>query len=154
MAASLGDPHALASYPISQHPKTNTNSVFTYAPIGDESDFSATIGVQGDGIHIIDVNKCCIFERRTQLTISQLTTLQDNASLIAGPSTTFAAPPVSRLERGSDSKPRRYTYAAIERATGLEASAQRRTIWSWTSQDPLGSLEKQDSVTVSHSTKR
>ena len=84
----------------------------------------------------------------------QLNTLQDDASLIAEPSTSFAAPPVSRLERGSDSKPKRYTYAAIERAVGIDVSAQRRTIWSWTSQDSLGSLEKQDSVTVSHFTKR
>jgi len=60
MTATLGDPHALASYPISQHLKTNTDHVFAYAPVGDESDFSATIGVQGDGIHIIDVSQCWI----------------------------------------------------------------------------------------------
>lgn len=60
MAATLGDPHTLASYPIPQRLKTNADHVFTNAPVGDESDFSATIGVQGDGIHIIDVSQCCI----------------------------------------------------------------------------------------------
>lgn len=60
MAATLGDPHTLASYPVSQHLKTNADHVFTNAPVGDESDFSATIGVQGDGIHIIDVSQCRI----------------------------------------------------------------------------------------------
>lgn len=57
MTATLGDPHTLASYPISQHLKTNAHHVFTYAPVGDENDFSATIGVQGDGIHIVDVSQ-------------------------------------------------------------------------------------------------
>jgi hypothetical protein len=57
MAATLGDPHTLAGYPISQHLKANMHHVFTYAPVGDETDFSATIGVQGDGIHIIDVRQ-------------------------------------------------------------------------------------------------
>ena len=42
----------------------------------------------------------------------------------------------------------------MDRAAGLEVSAQRRTIWSWKSRGSLGSLEKQDSVTVSHSTRR
>ena len=57
MTATLGDPHALASYPISQHLKTNAYHVFIYAPVGDDRDFSATIGVQGDGIHIVDVSQ-------------------------------------------------------------------------------------------------
>ncbi len=57
MTATLGDPHTLASYPISQHLKTNAHHVLTYAPVGDDRDFSATIGVQGDGIHIVDVSK-------------------------------------------------------------------------------------------------
>jgi len=70
MAATLGNPHTLASYPISQHPKTIMRRVFIYAPVGDESDFSATIGVQGDGIHIIDVSQCWISEGRTRLTTS------------------------------------------------------------------------------------
>lgn len=68
MAATLGDPHTLVGYPISQHMPVRTHHVFTYAPVGDERDFSATIGVQGDGIHIIDVSQRWVHEGRPRLT--------------------------------------------------------------------------------------
>ncbi len=56
MAANFGDPLALASYPVAPKSAQNANHLFVSGPAGGSEDHAATVLVQADGVHIIDVS--------------------------------------------------------------------------------------------------
>ncbi|KAG9015575.1 hypothetical protein FRB94_000180 [Tulasnella sp. JGI-2019a] len=116
--STIHEPVSVISYPWSQGsnyaqspiPHLTTSHCPSTSKIGEGF---ATVTVQHDGIHIIDVT--------TSHTISSLT---------LGPNTSFACPAVTRNNKGKG-KTVRETYTVVEYSIELEEGFEGRTLWAW-----------------------
>ncbi|VDB97147.1 unnamed protein product [Peniophora sp. CBMAI 1063] len=120
MNASVNEPFLLSAFDLPK--KASKSRPSTAKPLHVSYDRSAkegfaTVAVNGDGVHVLDVS---------ELHISNSYTL--------GPSTTFACPAVSRVVDENGTRIRK-TYAVVASSSEVKKEAENRTIWLW--REPL-----------------
>lgn len=145
ISTSINEPFVLSTHAPSQRITTKSKpdrkkfkpsaNIFASHTPG-RSDGYATVTVQADGVHVLDVS-----------------TLHPVASHTLGPSTTFSCPAVTQSTvNGADNI--FTTYAAIEASSDLSAEDSGRTIWMW--RENLSSslaeraLQKKNSAVMPH----
>ncbi|KDQ08863.1 hypothetical protein BOTBODRAFT_191478 [Botryobasidium botryosum FD-172 SS1] len=131
--ASISEPFALASYSISARstPSDSLSSV-SVSHTSSTEDGYATLTVQGDGVHIMN-----------------LSTLNPVLSHTLGPSTTFSCPAVTSVSQDKKSgKEVLITYAVVEAAPEVKEDEAGRTAWIWRETSSSNLSQKKRSITL------
>ncbi|KAI0307076.1 hypothetical protein B0F90DRAFT_1684935 [Multifurca ochricompacta] len=143
MGAAIGEPFLLSNYGTSSSSASVHRNIFVTHERSNSSSKKegfATVTVNGDGVHILNVSD-----------------LHITSSYTFGPSTTFAGPAVSCLLMDDGTKFRR-VYAIIEQSPGVKTEDHGRTVWMWdetqTPDSNERAQEKKSSIAASHRVSR
>ncbi|KAJ8482300.1 hypothetical protein ONZ45_g15004 [Pleurotus djamor] len=116
MSTSVGEPFILSSYALPQKinaAEASSSSVYASYSGRSKNDGMVTLAVQGDGVHIVDLDN-----------------LNPVSSHTLGPSTSFSCPAVSQTV-AQDSQRNCTTYAAIQVSSDIPQNREESTIWLW-----------------------
>ncbi|KAI9467106.1 hypothetical protein BJY52DRAFT_1236476 [Lactarius psammicola] len=146
MSIAIGEPFLLSSYDIPWRELSRSSShhgiYVTHGPSSAAKAKSregfATVTVQGDGVHVLDISDSHVA-----------------GSYTLGPSTTFAGPSVSRIISENGTRFRRI-YAAVEQSSGVRNEDHGRVIWLWdeASERDGRAKEQKSSITAPHRVSR
>jgi len=144
MSSLIGEPFQVSSYPVPTKTRHQKAHNLTYASYSREFPGHATVTVQAEGIHIIDVsflNSC----RDALMVIFyfQLSELHTVASHTCGSNVAFSGPAISRCTPEADGRICT-TYALVSSAPEVTVKNRDRTLWIMKQKILGGTLGKSD----------
>jgi hypothetical protein len=144
MSSLIGEPFQALSYPVPTKTRHEAVNNHTYASYSRDFPSHATVTVQAEGLHIVDVSflgSCR--DALMEISCFQLSELHTVASHTCGSNVTFSGPASSRWTPEDDGRICT-TYALVSSAPEVAVKNRDRTVWIMKQKILGGTLGKSD----------